>query len=320
MTLTYLLPLRRDRVALEAGGELVRYLTTIAGYVNVLIVDGSSPPLFARHSELFAGVAEHIALDPSDRCANGKAWAVLTGLRRAHHDGVVIADDDVRWDAMTLARAQTLLEGGDLVVPANYFAPMTWHAAWDTGRILLNRALAHDWPGTLVVRRSALAATPRYDGDVLFENCELVRTVAASGGRVRVAPDLLVARRPPTVRHFLGQRPRQAYDDLAQPARMLAMLAIVPAAVLGGRRAVAAGALFSLAVAEAGRRAGGGRRVFPWYTSLGAPAWLGERAVLSWWVLCLRLSDRGVRYGDHRLLRAATPLAELRARHGGGRV
>ena len=195
---------------------------------------------------------------------------------------------------------------------------MTWHTAWDTGRILLNRATAHDWPGTVVLRRSALTGDPLYDGDVLFENCELVRTVAACGGRVTVRHDLLVARRPPTVRHFLEQRPRQAYDDLAQPARLTMMMAILPAAVLGGRRLTTAGALLAVALAEAGRRRGGGTRVFPWYTPLCAPGWLLERGVLSWWAAWLRVSGRGVGYSGRRLLRAATPPATLAARLGRG--
>ncbi len=214
-----------------------------------------------------------------------------------------------------LSRALATLDECALVVPANYFTPMVWHAAWDTGRILLNRALAHDWPGTLVLQRAALDGTPRYDGDVLFENCELVRTVVAGGGRVRVAADLLVARRPPTARHFLGQRPRQAYDDLAQPRRLVAMLAVVPAALLGGRRATAIGAVLTVVAAELGRRRAGGRRVFPWYASWLAPAWLLERGILAWWAVWLRVSGRGVGYSGNRLLRAATPLGQLRARH-----
>jgi hypothetical protein len=315
VTLTYLLPLRRDHAAERPDGDLVRYLRTLAGRVDeLLIVDGSPPAVFEQHAVTFAGYATHVAPLPQDRCANGKAWAVLTGVRCARNDMVVIADDDVRWDAHSLTAATTALDDCDLVLPANHFVPMTWHTAWDTGRILLNRATGHDWPGTLAMRRSALRGTPLYDGDVLFENCEMVRTVAAGGGRVRVRHDLLVPRRPPTLRHFLAQRPRQAYDDLAQPARLALMLALIPAAVLGGRRVTAAGAVLSVALAETGRRRAGGRRVFPWYTSLCAPAWLLERGVLSWWAVWLRVSGRGVAYSGQRLLRAATPPAQLRAR------
>jgi hypothetical protein len=318
VTLTYLLPLRRDVVAEQSDGDLARYLRALAASVgDILIVDSSPPRVFEQHVTLFAGMATHVAPHPDDRCANGKAWAVLTGLRHARHDTVVIADDDVRWDAATLSRAADALQRCDLLVVANFFSPMVWHAAWDTGRILLNRATAHDWPGTLVVRLTALRSTPRYDGDVLFENCEMVRTISALGGRVVVRHDLLVARRPPTLRHFLRQRPRQAYDDLAQPVRLGAMLALLPAALLGGRRAIAAGSLLCIVTAEAGRRRAGGRRVFPWYTSFCAPAWLVERGVLCWWAVWLRVSGRGVWYSGNRLLRAATSPAELRARHMG---
>jgi hypothetical protein len=315
VTLTYLLPLRRDRTAEQADGELARYLRALNGGVDELVVvDGSPPHVFEQHAHLFAGHAVHIRPDPRDRCANGKAWAVLTGLRHARHDTIVIADDDVRWDVAGLARATAGLQECDLVLPANFFTPMVWHAAWDTGRILLNRAIAHDWPGTVVMRRTALGNAPGYDGDVLFENCELVRTVAAGGGRVSVRHDLLVARRPPTLRHFLAQRPRQAYDDLAQPARLVAMLAVIPAVVLGGRRLIAAGVLLCAAIAESGRRRAGGRRAFPWYTSLCAPAWVLERGVLSWWAIWSRCSGRGVSYSGNPLLRAATRPATLRAR------
>ncbi len=312
MTLTYLLPLRRDDVAEEADSELLRYLRRLAARVDLLIVDGSPATIFERHAELFAGLGVHVAPDPLDRCANGKAWGVLTGLRVARHDVIVIADDDVRWDAATLSRASAELAGCDLLLPENFFEPMTWHAAWDTGRILINRATTHDWPGTVVVRRSALTRTPRYQGNVLFENCELLRTVAADGGRVVVARGLFVPRRPPTVRHFLGQRARQAYDDLAQPLRLAAMVSVIPCAFVGGRRAITWGAVLCVALAEAGRRRAGGARVFPWYTSLCAPLWLAERGVLAWWALWLRTSGRGVPYAGTRVVLVASTRSTLR--------
>jgi hypothetical protein len=314
VTLTYLLPLRRAR-PIASGDELVAYVRELAGLVDeVLIVDGSPVSAFEHHAALLAGVAAHVRPDPRDACANGKAWAVLTGLREARNDVIVIADDDVRWDALTFAVAAAAVADADLVVPANFFAPMVWHTAWDSGRILLNRALGHDWPGTLVVRRNALRAKPPYDGNMLFENCELVRTVRAGGGRVCVRSDVLIPRRPPTIAHFLRQRPRQAYDDLAQPKRMAVMLAIIPLVALLRWPAAVGGALLAVAVAEVGRCRDGGRHVFPWYTPLCAPAWLAERAVLSWWALWLRLSNRGVAYSGTRLHRAATPLRTLRAR------
>jgi len=308
--LTYLLPLRRQ-VAVGTEDGLARYLRGLARHVDVVVVDGSAEPVRKRHASAFGSSVTLTAPAPEDRCANGKAWGVLTGLRSVATEGVVIADDDVRWDAAGLDRVASLLDSCALVIPQNYFTPMRWHAAWDTGRTLLNRAVWHDWPGTLALRASALRGSPAYDGRVLFENCEMVRTVRAWGGRVCVADDLFVARRPPSVRHFLGQRPRQAYDDTAQPARLAALLAVVPIALRGGLRAAAAGTGVCVALAELGRRRGGGARFFPWYASLCAPLWLCERALLVWWVAWRAVTRRGVEYSGVRIRRAATPQGVL---------
>src|SRR5690606_27868914 len=142
------------------------------------------------------------------------------------------------------------------------------------------------------LRRSALAATGGYDGDVLFENRELIETVRAAGGVVRSAPDLHVRRLPPTTRRFLEQRVRQAYDSLAQPGRLAAELALLPAAVLAarrGRRALVGLAAAAVTVAEVGRRRDGGAAVFPATAALWAPLWLVERGLCSWLALVARL-------------------------------
>jgi hypothetical protein len=197
-----------------------------------------------------------------------------------------------------------------VVRPQNYFDPLPWHARWDTGRTLLNRAVAADWPGTLVVRRSALPAG--YDGDAMFENLELVRTVQARGGRELPVLDLYVPRRPPSSAHFRGQRVRQAYDSFAQPGRLAAELAVLPLALAGLRRPrwLLAGAVAVAGLAEVGRRRAGGRAVFPADTPLWAPLWLAERAVCSWLAVGARLHG-GVRYGDGRLHLAAHHPHEL---------
>jgi hypothetical protein len=145
----------------------------------------------------------------------------------------VIADDDVRYDADALRRLLDRLRESDLVRPQNYFDPLPWHARWDTARTLLNRSFGADFPGTLGVRRSRFLAMGGYDGDVLFENLELIRTVRADGGQVDSPLDLYVRRPPPSSAHFRGQRVRQAYDDLALPTRMALELALIPAVALG---------------------------------------------------------------------------------------
>ncbi|MFF5057142.1 glycosyltransferase [Micromonospora sp. NPDC000663] len=311
LPMSYVLPLRWHT---DAGlAELTDHLRWLAGRAEVLVVDGSPTDLFARHADAWRGLVRHLPPDPAERGANGKVLGVLTGVRAAGHEHVVIADDDVRYDEDALHAVHRLLDRVDLVRPQNYFDPLPWHAWWDTGRTLLNRALGNDYPGTLAVRRSTFLGMGGYDPDVLFENLELIRTVHAYGG-VEATPGWLYVRRlPPEAAHFRGQRVRQAYDDLAQPARLVTALAVLPAlaAAVAARRAgpLLGMAASVVAVAEVGRRRAGGGAVFPPSTSLAAPLWLVERGICSWLAVGRRLLFGGVRYGGTRIRRAARPAA-----------
>jgi hypothetical protein len=241
----------------------------------------------------------------------------MMGLRLASHEAVIIADDDVRYELTALKRAIQLLDKVDLVRPQNYFQPLPWHARWDTARTLLNRAIGADFPGTLAVRRSMLLAVGGYDSDVVFENLELIRTICAAGGLVETPLDLYVRRLPPSTKHFLEQRARQAYEDFAIPTRMICWLAILPALVSFPRHrrkillALSGG---SIAVAEGGRRRSGGRNVFPLASSVLAPAWLLERGVCAWLAVLARLRYGGLRYRDTVIFTAANSTRTLRKR------
>ena len=303
--------------------ELARYLRLLATEVDeVLVVDGSPAPLFARHATALRDVARHLPPHSDLDFRMGKVNGVITGVREASRQRVVLADDDVRYDRLALRRTVGLLAKADLVRPQNYFDELPWHARWDTARSLLNRVFTGDptfpvgdFPGTLAVRREAFQASGAYDGDALFENLELMRTVRAAGGVVLTPLDLYVARRPPSAGHFFSQRVRQAYDDFAIPTRIGAFLAVPPLATRSlrrgrGRRLAAAG-LASVVVAELGRRRAGGAERFPPSSSLLAPAWICERSICSWLALGAKLRG-GVRYGEGRLSHSATSMRRLR--------
>jgi hypothetical protein len=314
--LSYVLPYR-SRPGDANEEELDRYLRWLSRRVQLIVVDGSDPKGVRAHRERWASIALHLVPDADLSCRNGKVRGVLTGLRRARHEHVIIADDDVRYDDDALLRMQQLLRDADLVRPQNVFDPLPWHARWDTARMLLNRALGNDHPGTLGVRRSFLAFIGGYDGDVLFENLELVRTVLAAGGRVVDAPGMYVRRRPPTAARFLEQRPRQAYDDLAQPARLAFFLLLGPALGAVARRrprGLLAVAVTSILVAQVGRIRHGGARVFDRISPFLAPVWIVERACLVWLAVFRRFSRRGCTYAGGVILRAATPPRVLRRR------
>ncbi len=319
----YVLPLRWS----EAGpiGELVAYLRALGegGLVTeVLVIDGSPPPLFESHAEALRGIATHLAPHGDLTYPMGKVNGVITGVRECSCERVVIADDDVRYEPAALARTLALLAEADLVRPQNYFSELPWHARWDTARSLLNRVFTGDpdfplgdFPGTLAVRRSSFLRSGAYDGRALFENLELMRTIVATGGTVITPLDLYVARRAPGTAHFLSQRVRQAYDDFAIPARLGAFLAIGPGAIELARRGrgrhLALAALATIGLAELGRRRANGAERFPLSGALLAPAWVGERSICSWLALGSKLRG-GVPYGDRRLPHSASSMRRLR--------
>lgn len=331
----YILPLRWTG---DSGlAELSDYLRRLVDWIPVTVVDGSDPSLFERHRAAFPAAVRHLRPNPDASpdqntaanhlgagggANNGKVAGVMTGVRASGAEFLVIADDDVRYTREALTAVVHHLASAHVVRPQNYFDPRPWHARWDTARTLLNRAWSTDYPGTLGVRRSALLATDGYAG-VLFENLELIRTIKAAGGSEQALPGLFVARRPPTSRHFLRQRVRQAYDDFAQPRRLAAELALLPAVTgtaflpAGARRTALLGlAGAAVTCAEIGRRRHNGTAVFPASAAWFAPLWALERAVCVWLAAAFRLAG-GIPYAGSRIRTAAHSEAELRQRHGG---
>lgn len=305
--------------------DLTGYLRWVSARTDLVIVDGSTEEIFEHNHALWGQWSTHIRPDPTCRCLNGKAWGVMTGVRAATHEMVIVADDDVRYDEPALNEVVRSLARADLVRPQNYFDPLPWHAAWDTARTLLNRSIGSDHPGTLGLRRSRLSEAGGYDGNVLFENLELARTIEAIGGSVVDRPDVYVRRVPPTAERFWSQRVRQAYDDLSQPLRLIAFLAVLPmtAAAFWLRRArwLLSGAGVVVAFAERGRRRHGGMRVFRPHCVLFAPVWVLERGVCVWLALWFRLFRGGVPYAGRTITRAANPPRRLRDdQAGGGRL
>lgn len=308
---SYILPIRANGTAHVS--ELSTYLRSIHR-MQIIVVDASDDATFAALGAALPSSIEHVKPDPDIAGVNGKVRGVLTGLRCAIHEKVVIADDDVRYDPWSLRAVVSALDRYDIVRPQNYFSPLPWHALLDSSRTLINRALDGDWPGTLAFNSSF---APRgYNPDALFENLELVRTVKARGGRETVRRDIYVRRLPPTTRHYFTQRVRQAYDEFARPARLLAALGILPlciAAIAANRPvvpcAIAAG---SMIAATIGLLRADGFRYLPWAAVLTAPLWVLERAICAWLAVYERLRFGGVRYAGRIIKHAASTQRELR--------
>ncbi|NUO90381.1 MAG: glycosyltransferase family 2 protein [Dermatophilaceae bacterium] len=292
--------------------ELSRAVTAIT------VVDGSTPERRRVHEAQWGAHARVVEPDlgavvtapqeagGSRRALNGKVLGAMTGIRQARHDAVVLADDDVRHTCDTLARLVEALDRADLVRPVNVYEAWPWQARWDGARTLVNLALGTDWPGTFALRRSTVVRVGGWSPEVLFENLELWRTVEVAGHVTESLTDVRVPREPPSVRQFWSQRVRQAYDDLAQPSRLVAELSILPVTALAARRGpvpLAVLAALGVTVAARGRRRLGAD-VVPPDVPLWAPVWLLERGVCTWLALGSRLHG-GVRYHGTRVRVAA---------------
>src|SRR4051812_2474913 len=100
----YVLPLRwSPEQSRRELPELRSYLTDLAALLDVTVVDGSDAEVFAASAGALPLGVRHVRPEPRPG-ANGKVRGVVTGVRLARHEAVVIADDDVRYGETELRR------------------------------------------------------------------------------------------------------------------------------------------------------------------------------------------------------------------------
>lgn len=312
----YLLPIRRVRVEASEIEDFARYFESLQRTgCEVLVVDGSPMSVFAAHERAWRGVCRHVAVNPVYTYLNGKVNGVHTGVDLASCERIVLADDDIRYTSEDISRACDLLDRHEMVRPQNYLSPRPWWARMEAARMLINRGVltTGDYPGTCAFRRSTCLRVGHYDGDVLFDNEEIVRHFVLQGADVCYARDFFILKRPPTLRKWIEQRPRQAYEDFVMRAKTALFMSLLPVAflsgLLGGAYALLCFALFVSACAVTVALRGAVRdrayRFFPLYLSLYAPLWVLERALSVYWALYWRLTRGGYPFGD-RLLSKGT--------------
>lgn len=276
----------------------------------MLVVDGSPVAVFRAHHDAWRATSRHVEVDPQYRYLNGKVNGVHTGVALASCESIVLADDDIRYTPADVDRMCESLEQYEMVRPQNYLSPLPWWARMEAARMLINRGVLRtgDYPGTCGLRRSAMLRVGHYDGDVLFDNEEIVRHFILKGASVCHANDFFILKRPPTLSKWREQRPRQAYEDFVMRAKTLAFMAVLPlsllAALTGGANALLAYGFSVAAVAMmlAGRgRRGAAGRFFPALITLHAPLWVLERAISVYWALYWRVFYGGYPFGDKLL-------------------
>jgi hypothetical protein len=306
---TYLLPIRRAAFSEAEAEQLAAYFQTLKGaFCDVLVVDGSPAPVFAQHAAFWRSVCRHEPVDRSFGYLNDKVNGIHTGVRLASTEKIILADDDIRYGAAEIERVSKLLENFDVVRPQNFLSPLPWWGRTEAARMLINRATLRtaDYPGTCAFRRSVMLRVGPYDGDVLFDNEEIIRHFARAGATISYAINLFVRKRPPTFRKWIEQRPRQAYEDFGLRAKTALFLSLpiftiwISCAV--GRKALllyfAALIAAAMVIALVGRLRGVAARHFPLSICLFAPLWILERTLSTYWALYWYFTRGGYPFGD----------------------
>ena len=305
---TYLLPIRRGNFSTAETSELAAYFSTLnGGGCDVLVIDGSPAPVFREHAEVWRGVCRHEQVDRSFGHLNDKVNGIHTGVRLAATEKIVLADDDIRYTAAEIDRVCELLDKFDVVRPQNFLSPLPWWARMEAARMLINRATLRtgDYPGTCAFRRSVMLRVGAYDGDVLFDNEEIIRHFAKAGATISYATNFFVRKRPPTFRKWIEQRPRQAYEDFALRAKTALFLGLPMLMVWMLAFGWKSFGTFLLSVsiaavllAAAGRFRGSASAYFPISVCFFAPLWILERSLSTYWALYWHFARGGYPFGD----------------------
>ena len=306
---TYLLPIRRATFSAAEANELAVYFGRIndAG-CDVLVIDGSPTFVFEQHDDVFRSVCRHENVDQSFGYLNDKVNGIHTGVRLSAMEKIILADDDIRYRAAEIDRVWELLDKFEVVRPQNYLTPLPWWGRMEAARMLINRATLRtaDYPGTCAFHRTTMLRVGHYDGDVLFDNEEMIRHFAKAGASIGYATDLFVLKRPPIFQKWKEQRPRQAYEDFglrAKTALFLSLPAVATwiAAVAGWKSLLVyllCASIAAVLLAAVGRFRGTASNYFPMSVCFFAPLWIFERGLSTYWALYWHFTRGGYPFGD----------------------
>jgi hypothetical protein len=284
------------------------FRTLIDAGCEVLVIDGSPPLVFEQHGEKWRSLVRHEPVDRSFGYLNDKVNGIHTGVNLATTEKIILADDDIRYSAGEIGEVCDLLDNFEVVRPQNFLSPLPWWARMEAARMLINRATLRtgDYPGTCAFRSETMLRVGHYDGDVLFDNEEIIRHFARAGATISYAIDLFVRKRPPTLRKWIEQRPRQAYEDFGLRSKTALFLSVP---ILAGWIGFALGLkslllyfadifVIAFALAAAGRVRGAAARYFPLPVCFFAPLWIMERTASTYWALYWHFAHGGYPFGD----------------------
>jgi hypothetical protein len=307
-----LLPIRRATFSEGEARDFVEYFDMLVhADCEVIVVDGSPPSVFAEHRRCWGPLVRHQEVDRRFGYLNDKVNGIHTGVEIASCEKILLADDDIRYTSADVAKMCASLDQWEMVRPQNFLSPLPWWGRMEAARMLINRATLRigDYPGTCGFRRATMLRVCHYDGDVLFDNEEMIRHFAAAGASIEYAIDFFIEKRPPSFRKWKEQRPRQAYEDFGLRLKTAFFLALpaflVAAGLLGGWLGCAmflgAASALSVALAYAGRARGGAAKYISAFVCPYAPLWILERTISTYCAVYWHFRHGGYPFGDQVL-------------------
>jgi hypothetical protein len=283
--------------------DLAEYFHMLnAAGCEVIVVDASSPDVFALHDERWSALCRHVPLDPRYCHPDDTVNGVLTGIDLAAGELIIVGEEDIRYTWNDIDRMGLLLERHEMAVPQNYLSSLPWWACIEAAGMLINRGMlaAGDFSGTFAFRRSMLAEMGHYDAATFADTEEILHHFVRNGAKVGYARSFFIEKEPPAIRTWLEGRPRQGMRAFGAVWMWGVLLGLPPAGILLGLiggwiplllYGVAIAAV-SILMASRGRREGA-QRFFPESILWWGPVWALERSISAYLVLYRHLADNG---------------------------
>lgn len=285
---SYVISIEKTTACASDLRSLADYLSILDTHgCDVIVLDSSEREVFEENRRVLRWVARHVAVrQPLD--------LVRTSAELARTEKIVIAREDVRYEANDLFDICALLDLHEVVEPQDYLDPLPWWGGIEAGRMLVHRGVEPipDCGATFAFRRGALRALRGFDA---VGAPDPVRRLAAFGAEVFSAFELFVKRCPPALHEWWSERPRAAGDDFAMPVKTTFFFALLPMTLLllvfgGARVAIGfSGAIAFASIILALRGRSGASAFFPLRACLYAPLWIIERSLTVYWALLQKM-------------------------------
>jgi hypothetical protein len=295
---------------------LIQHMEQCVQQWEILIVDASPDPIFSVIDAWFADIAQvrHFRPHIQDIAGhNNKLLGLRDALPQAQFRYALLLDHDMRPSPDVMREIILRLQDYDCARCMIHYQSFRLAALINVNGIFLVNLLCRDkqfWGHLLLDRRMLLdLGLPRTD--TLFDELTIMRHFQHHGKRVGYISTIQIPmayRDSPA--HFIEQRLRYAYENLAYPLRFLFFLSLLPLLLtsLFFSPLITLTLFLVITIGVIGLSWLGqtyyDNGTYPPYTFLYAPLWFWPYPFTSWIALGLRLKG-GIAFGGQIIRRPA---------------